>query len=302
LVGESHGTTATETIDITAPKNGYYVLEVDSLKAPAAGTPYSVTSYFVPNTKSVGNLDIGWKTLSTSTGQPSARQLRWGGLAPHATYLGGIRYADRANPRQPLTPTVVSITTGDALAPVSYSLPEFNTRPTVGAKVDVYVDVWDAPASTLSFGYQWYLDGEPIAGERSSTHKIDGSEYGKALSVGVSAALKGGPSASPVVSTPVPVLAASTTTSKLAKSTIKRTSKGVVTFTVKTNPAGGAAGSLKVYYGNRSTMVALPASKNGVAKVSLPKLRKGTYSIWARFSGADTVGQSVSAPKKLMVK
>ena len=301
-VAASTGSSATESIDIAKPKNGYYVLEVDYAKAPSSGTPYTATSYFVPKTGGSGNLVASATTLTGAIGVPSDVTLRLGGLAAHTKYIGAVTYTDRLHSYNVIAPTRITLTTGDPLAPVSVKAPAVSGAVEVGKTVKAAVGSWDAAVSALSFGYQWYLDDAPLEGQTSSSHKITISELGHTLSVRVTGALKGGPSSEPVASAAKTVIGSSTTTSKLAKSTIKSTSKGVFTVTVKTNPAGGAVGTVKVTYGSKSTTVSLTAAKNGVLKVTLPKLKKGTYKVSAKFSGNATVGASSVASKKLVVK
>jgi|GEM_PF-6771368 len=55
----------------------------------------------------------------------------------------------------------------------------------VGQTVGARLDGWDPQPDPADVGYQWLLDGSPIAGATAATHAVAGDEAGRALSVRV---------------------------------------------------------------------------------------------------------------------
>lgn len=76
-------------------------------------------------------------------------------------------------------------------APASTSQPAIVGTPTVGSSVTASVGSW-SPAPD-SYGYQWLLDGAPIAGATAKTYSPTSAMVGRALTVQVSGARAGAP-------------------------------------------------------------------------------------------------------------
>lgn len=91
-------------------------------------------------------------------------------------------------------------------------------------------------------------------------------------------------------------------TAKLYDSLILRTQAPKVLVTVSAPPLTGPTGSIRVTYGSRTTVVALPASAKGKVTVTLPKLPKGTYTVKASFVSSDSrLTDAAAAPLTLRV-
>lgn len=73
----------------------------------------------------------------------------------------------------------------------------------------------------------------------------------------------------------------------LADRSISTDQKAKVSITVSP-VASKPTGTVVVHYGSRTKTVKLYSSSNGKVSVSLPKLKKGTYKVWAEYKGSST--------------
>jgi alpha-L-rhamnosidase/Bacterial Ig-like domain (group 3) len=77
--------------------------------------------------------------------------------------------------------------------------------------------------------------------------------------------------------------------------------KPVVKVTVKPT-SGKPLGTVTVHYGSHSKKATLKSSSKGVVKVTLPTLKKGTYTVYATYAGSPTYASDSSAKVKLTIK
>jgi hypothetical protein len=59
--------------------------------------------------------------------------------------------------------------------------------PRVGSPLTASPGLWNAPAGTLSYRYQWFADGVPVSGATAGTYVPVAADTGKRLSVVVAA-------------------------------------------------------------------------------------------------------------------
>jgi predicted secreted protein len=170
----------------------------------------------------------------------------------------------------------------------------------VGTTVTASTGTWNVGNGDLAFSYQWTADGTAIAGAVGSSYTIPSADLGSALGVIVTAKLAG-VSASASSSTK-DVSATSKTTISLKKGTITTHTKGSVTVTVTSPGTSRPTGSVVLSYGKKSITKSLVSSSKGKLTFSLPKLKKGTYSVTATYKGSNDISASKSSAKKLIVK
>jgi beta-glucosidase len=90
-------------------------------------------------------------------------------------------------------------------------------------------------------------------------------------------------------------------TAKLVDRTITRKNHGVVKVRVKPvdeHPTG----KVVVHYGSKTKTVKLTASDDGTLRVTLPKLKKGTVKVWAKYTGSSAFTPDASPKIKLKVR
>jgi len=154
--------------------------------------------------------------------------------------------------------------------------------------------------------WQWFADGSPIPGATAASYTIPAAQLGADLSVQTTGRL--GAASATATSASVHVTATSTTTVKLKDATITTTVAPKVTVTVKAAGAGKETGTVIVHYKKSGAKkdvkktVTLKASHKGKVTVTLPKLKKGTYTIWAEFKGNTDVTGDTSPKKTLKVR
>jgi hypothetical protein len=95
------------------------------------------------------------------------------------------------------------------------------------------------------------------------------------------------------------VLDATTVKVKLADSSISTRAKGVVTVTVSAK-SGKPTGAVTVHYGSKSKIVKVGAS--GKVKVTLPKIKKGNYRVYASYAGSARYASDISPKLTLKVR
>jgi len=92
-----------------------------------------------------------------------------------------------------------------------------------------------------------------------------------------------------------------TTKVALAKKTISTKKKATVVVTVSPK-AEKATGKVTLHYGSKTKTVTLKASDKGKISVKLPKLKKGSYTIYATYAGNSTLASDTSGKVTLKVK
>lgn len=182
--------------------------------------------------------------------------------------------------------------------------------------------LWVQNRTTWNYAYMWFRDGEPIMRQDDGaqepetgtgyllteadagheiTVKVTASQVGYATGVAESRpiAVAGGPepspSPSPTVTAPTPPVASNApAVPQRVKATISAPksktvrSKARAKTTVRVEAAGGSAtGTVTIKRGNKTVSARLV---NGVAKISLPKIKKpGRYRFTIRYAGSSRV-------------
>ena len=105
-VGQSATGSADESVTVTAPDEGFYVIEVDGFAAGGTGSPmdYQLRSYDLGPAATLGNLTVTPNPVPVVDQQETSFDVSWSGLDPDSSYLGMLEY-DGA-----LAPTMVEIT------------------------------------------------------------------------------------------------------------------------------------------------------------------------------------------------
>jgi subtilisin family serine protease len=304
-VGSSATASANETVDISDPDPGTYFTAVVPFETPGP-IPIDDVAYTLSPTTLVGNLTATPSSIKATVGGVSEYTLRWGGLDPNSQFLGFVHYGDAD------AVTDLFVTTGDTLAPVNLVKPSISGPLTVGSTATVDPGEWDADNDALTFTYQWVLDGEAIDGATDATYDIPDGAFLSKLGVIVTASVGADGPKKVLASAAQTVRAASTTTSVLAKTSIKAGTSTTVTVHVETTPATHTVGAAEVTnalgvvtlkVGTNTLTYTLKAANNGTAKFTLPKFsKKQSNTIKVSFAGGAYAGPSTAAPLTLVVK
>ena len=172
-------------------------------------------------------------------------------------------------------------------APVATVAPSITGAPTVGSTLKVAPGTWtSSPALT----YQWLRRGVPIAGATTSSYKVlpsDATQQIGAVVTATKAGLQTGSAATPNVTI---AKMTSTTTSRLAATTIKpgKAAKLTVTVVVPGEPA--PTGKIVVKDGRKIVKtVSLSATRKGVILIKIKKLKRGKHKLKASYAGTPTI-------------
>jgi subtilisin family serine protease len=166
--------------------------------------------------------------------------------------------------------------------------------------VNATTGTWNVPAGDLSFTYQWTSNGKPIAGATDKTLTIPASSVGDKVAVVVTAHL--GTVAVAATSASIVPKWNSRTTISIKDSTITTKQKAKITVKVNAAGSGKETGTVVLHYGSKKKTDVLHTSDRGKVTFTLPKLKKGSYKIWAEFKGNRTVGPDDSITKSLKVR
>ena len=100
VAGQSATPSAGETVTLTDPPAGTYIVEVDAFAAGDAGdpVPYSLRVFDVGGSPEVGNLTVTPQPVPVVTGEDTSFEAGWSGLDPDSVYLGVLSYAGAPNP------------------------------------------------------------------------------------------------------------------------------------------------------------------------------------------------------------
>ena len=179
--------------------------------------------------------------------------------------------------------------------------PKLGGEPVTGKTLTTTTGSWNLPATDLSYTYQWYANEVPIAGATSASYKLGASKYRDSIKVLVTASL-GSTITSSAFSDAVVVKAKAVTTIKIADSTITTKQKAKVTVTVAAGSKATETGLVVLHYGSKIKKYTLKKSDKGKAVFTLPKLKKGTYKIYANYRGNSTIDDDKSITKNLKVR
>lgn len=272
---------ADERVNLAFPAAGNYLMIVDVFSAPN-GVTWDATATSV--TPGGAPLVLDPAVLTATQGVPVSYTASWAGLAPQSTYLGLVNYGDTGET------TVVQVTTGDAPepgAPVNTSPPTISGTPEVGKKLTATPGEWDTEG--LTFAYQWQADGTDIAGATSATYKVKQADQGKALTVVVTAT-KGSLPPGTATSEAVTVKFAASISLSLSRQVYFSWQKSTAIVKVDSAADASPTGTVTVSVNGKKITATLV---DGVAKVELPKLRGGVYTVTATYGGdATTTGKA----------
>jgi subtilisin family serine protease len=202
---------------------------------------------------------------------------------------------DAAGTAATATTTVIVVGTTTV---VPTSLPTVTGDAVIGKTLTAVSGTWNVPNPTLS--YQWVADGVPVAGATASTLKLGPSLQGKRVAVAVTATV--GEAQGTATSAAQLVKARALTKISIADSTITTKQKAKITVTVKASRSAKETGTVVLHYGSRTKKETLHVRDKGKVTFTLPKLKRGTYSVWAEYRGSSTVAGDDSIKKKLKVR
>lgn len=279
---------ADERVDIRDPQPGTYLMLVDVFSAPDGVTWDATATSVVPGG---APLSLDPAVLAGKQGVPVSYSASWADLTPQSTYLGLVHYGETGEF------TVVQVTTGDAGepgAPVSTSPPTISGTPEVGKKLTASRGEWDTEG--LTFAYQWQADGVDIPGADKQAYRVRPADQGKALTVVVTATKEGLPPGT-ATSAAVDVKYAASVSLSLSRQVYFSWQTSTATVKVGSAAEAPPTGTVTLTVNGKQVTGALV---NGVAKIPLPKLRAGIYSVVVTYPG-DAATSGGSAQKLVWV-
>ncbi len=100
VAGEAATPSAGETLTLTDPEPGTYIVEVDAFAAGDLGSPvpYSLRTYDIGGSPSVGDLTVDPNPVPVTTGGETSFDTSWTGLDADAYYFGILGYDGAPNP------------------------------------------------------------------------------------------------------------------------------------------------------------------------------------------------------------
>lgn len=188
----------------------------------------------------------------------------------------------------------------DGTAPAVVTVPTVTGTASVGGTLTATPGTWDVDGT--GFAYQWLRDGTAIAGATGATYRPVAADAGRTLSVRVTATRTGyGSGTATSAAVRVDRLGSKV---RVALSAKKIRAGKPATVAVRVTAPGIAAptGTVRITRNGKVVRtVSLKAANRGAARVRLPKLRKGTYRIAARYLGEAQVAPSKASPVVLKV-
>lgn len=100
VAGEAATPSPGETLTLTDPEPGSYIVEVDAFAAGDQGSPvpYSLRTYDLGGSPSVGDLTVDPNPVPVTTGGETSFDASWTALDPDAYYFGVLGYDGAPNP------------------------------------------------------------------------------------------------------------------------------------------------------------------------------------------------------------
>ncbi|MDE0545125.1 S8 family serine peptidase [Microbacterium sp. C7(2022)] len=275
---QSASGSADEQVTIDNPEAGTYMV-IANMYSVSGPMTWNLTEALVTE-DGVGSLTAIPNPVSVTQGEEATYTVAWSGLDYNTSYLGVVQYGDSE------VRTLVSVDSG-AEGPVATKDPKITGSAKVGKTLKVNGGRWDPKKVTLS--YQWLRDGEPIEGATSASYKVATTDVGTALSVRVSAVAAG--NVNPGTAVTDEVFVKSTSKTKVTMNRYSGSSSQTFEVTVAVTPTGGgtATGDVTVWVDTKKYTATL---KDGKAKVSLPKQKKGVHVVTAYYAGSDAVDRS----------
>jgi hypothetical protein len=216
-------------------------------------------------------------------------------VTPYALAKVDLTVAPTPTATPTVTPTPTATPTVPVSAPVVTSQPAASKSVTSGTKVALSSMATGTPSPSVHWqvsttgGKAW----SDIPGATSTTYSFTskasqtGNRY-RAVFINAAGTVTS-------TETRLVVKIATRVTVKLSDKSISPKKKETVTVTVHPT-SKKPTGTVTVHYGSKSTSVKISAAKKGTVRVMLPKLKKGTYKIYATYKGS-TVFASDSSPK-----
>lgn len=205
------------------------------------------------------------------------------------------------------TSTSDAVTIAKGVAAQNVTKPFVTGEAEVGKMLTVSDGTWDLQG--LTFGYQWLRDGTAIGGATSATYVVTEADRGSELSARVTAAKTahedGSATASGVTVPEAPdevTPAPSTTKAMILGNKIGRGERGEVRVKVTSEGDSVPTGTVTVTAGDKSVEVELEEADGGRVKVTLPKLKPGTYPVTVDYSGDDLTEPSSDDAGTIKVK
>ena len=170
LIADQEASSSSQTVDINKPRAGSYLLLTFPIALESSvNLSDSVTS--VKTTSGSGH----FKTSPTTVPDPASStgiQVRWGALPVSTTpYLGVIRYGSTSNY------TLVTVDASTATAPENIVAPVVNGPFLAGKTLTSTAGTWNMSTQYFSsLKYQWFRNGDLIAGATKSTYKLVASD------------------------------------------------------------------------------------------------------------------------------
>lgn len=196
---------------------------------------------------------------------------------------------------------VIGATAGGALQATVQ--PAITGTPISGSALSVSAGTWTQPSPTIK--YQWLRTGAPIAGATSSYYTLTPADAGKDISVTVLATKTGFADGSATAPSVFVQKLASTTTSTLSATSIKRGKTIKVGVTVSIPGVPAPSGVLKIRDGVKTLKTfTMDPFRKGVmtTKLSTKKLKVGRHKIKVVFVGNASTNMSKSKVIRLVVK
>jgi enterochelin esterase-like enzyme len=202
----------------------------------------------------------------------------------HNELLGAEKVPSPTLPVITMQP-VAAQTVSDGATVTLVSLANGNPQPTVQWQVSTnggssWADVASASSEAYTFQAQ---SGRRY---RAAFNNATGTVYSSVAVVTIKAT--------------TPAKTATTTNAKLARAKVVPTAHAKVQIRVRP-AAAKPTGKVIVHYGEKSTTVKLKAAAHGTMTVVLPRLKKGTYKVYATYAGSSTLKASSSARATLKV-
>ena len=156
---------------------------------------------------------------------------------------------------------------------------------------------------TPLFGYQWKRNGVAIAGAVAQTYQIDTADFGRSLTVTITAARAGYQPGTFTTSKVAVAKRAATLRATLAKKTIAKSQRGVLALVLKVAGVTSPTGRVKVLDGKKVvSRLEFAAGKRGKATVRLPRLKPGVHKLKAVYAGTATIAGAKSTVVRLTVR
>lgn len=159
-------------------------------------------------------------------------------------------------------------------APVATTPPTVTGTARVGQVLTATGGAWDLDGVALS--YQWLRGGAPVAGATGTTYDVTRADLGRALSVRVTATLADHAPGTATSAGRTVLRALTTTRISVAPAPARADRRPVLTVRVSA-PGVTPTGAVRVRYDGRKVRDVAIRLVGGVASISLPAKRRGSY-------------------------